>query len=264
MAQLAGRADENAAARADEREALASIFDGVSLDDERVEAPLDLDAGADDATLFEPGDKAVLRFKLPPSYPLDASATASVAWATAYRVPSSIKDHVEAAVAAALAAARGDAAIFSAVSTANDALNEEAERHAAAYASWRSAAPPVTSREEITWTGTELTRRLIYSHHIIAPSKRAGLRECAQILGVTTLVKIGWPGAICLEGPKDRVDAFVNHITRWRWKQLAVRGEQDAEARALPRIFLETSDMSTFAGHLRSAGLQELFLRLFK
>ena len=77
-------------------------------------------------------------------------------------------------------------------------------------------------------------------------------------------MKVGWPGAICLEGPKDRVDAFVNHITRWRWKQLAVRGEQDADSRALPRVFLETSDMSTFAGHLRHAGLEELFLRLFK
>ena len=264
MAEHAARLDENAAARADEREALSAIFDCVSLDDASVEAPLDLDAGTDDATLFEPGDKAILRFTLSPSYPLDAPATATVAWATAYRVPTSIKDHVEAAVAAALAASSGDAAIFSAVAAANDALNEEAERHAAAYASWRSAAPPITSREEITWTGTELTRRLIYSHHIIAPSKRSGLRECAQILGVTTLVKIGWPGAICLEGPKDRVDAFVNHISRWRWKQLAVRGEQDADSRALPRVFLETSDMSTFAGHLRSAGLQELFLRLFK
>jgi len=170
MAQLAGRADENAAARADEREALASIFDGVSLNDERVEAPLDLDAGDDDATLFEPGDRATLRFTLSPAYPLDAPATAAVAWATAYRVPSSIKDHVDAAVAAALASSSGDAAIFSAVAAANDALSEEAERHAAAYASWRSAAPPVTSREEIEWIGTELTRRLIYSHHIIAPS----------------------------------------------------------------------------------------------
>ena len=265
MAELAGRADENAAARADEREALSAIFDGVSLNDESVEAPLDLDAGDDDATLFEPGDKAMLRFTLSPAYPLDAPATAAVAWATAYRVPTSIKDHVDAAVVAALAHTQGDAAIYSAVAAANDALNEEAERHAAAYASWRSAAPPVTSREEVVWQGTEgLTRRLIYSHHIIAPSKRAGLRECAQILGVTTLVKIGWPGAICLEGPKDRVDAFVNHITRWRWKQLAVRGEQDTETRALPRIFLETSDMSTFAGHLRNAGLEELFLRLFK
>ena len=42
--QLTARLDENAAARADEREALTAIFDGVSLDDERVEAPLDLDA----------------------------------------------------------------------------------------------------------------------------------------------------------------------------------------------------------------------------
>ena len=259
------RAAEYAAARADEREALSAIFDGISLNDDTVAAPLDLDAGDDDATLFEPGDKAVLRFTLSPSYPLDAPAAAAVAWATAYRVPASIKDHVEAAVAAALASTSGDAAIFSAVAAANEALRDEAERHAAAYASWRSAAPPVTSREEVVWEGTtELTRRLIYSHHIIAPSKRSGLRECAQILGVTTLVKIGWPGAICLEGPKDRVDAFVNHITRWRWKQLAVRGEQDAETRALPRIFLETSDMSTFAGHLWAAGLEELFLRLFK
>ena len=263
--QLTARWYENVAARADEREALSAIFDdGITLNDNEVAAPLDLDAGADDATLFEPGDKAVLQFALSPAYPLDAPATATVAWATAYRVPTSIKDHVDAAVAAALAFSSGDAAIYSAVAAANEALNEEAERHAAAYASWRSAAPPVTERHEIVWEGTELTRRLIYSHHIIAPSKRAGLRECAQILGVTTLVKIGWPGAICLEGPKDRVDAFVNHITRWRWKQLAVRGEQDAEERALPRIFLETSDMSTFAGHLRSAGLEELFLRLFK
>ena len=110
-----------------------------------------------------------------------------------------------------------------------------------------SVAPP-RPREEVVWQGTEgLTRRLIYSHHIIAPSKRAGLRECAQILGVTTLVKIGWPGAICLEGPKDRVDAFVNHITRWRWKQLAVRGEQDAES---VRSHLPRDPDSRLAGHL--------------
>ena len=108
-----------------------------------------------------------------------------------------------------------------------------------------------------------MTRRLIYSHHIIAPSKRAGLRECAQILGVTTLVKIGWPGAICLEGPKDRVDASVNHITRWRWKQLAVRGEQDAETRALPRIFLGPRPCPPSPATSRNAGLYEPFLALF-
>ena len=150
------RTAENAAARADEREALSSIFDDITLNDNAVAAPLDLDAGADDATLFEPGDKAVLRFTLPPSYPLDVPATASVAWATAYRVPSSIKDHVDAAVAAALASSSGDAAIFSAVAAANDALSEEAERHAAAYASWRSAAPLVVPA---AWPQRRATRR---------------------------------------------------------------------------------------------------------
>ena len=86
-------------------------------------------------------------------------------------------------MAAALAFSSGDAAIFSAVAAANDALNEEAERHAAAYASWRSAAPPVTSREEVVWEGTEPTRRLIYSHHIIAPSKRAACASARRSWG---------------------------------------------------------------------------------
>lgn len=264
------RAAENAAARADEREALAAIFDSISLNDTTVAAPLDLAAGDDDTTLFEPADTATLRFTLPPSYPLDGHASCAVEWATAYRVPPSVKDHVAAAVASSLAGAAGDASIFSAVDAANDALRDQSERHAAAYASFTADAPPVSSRAAVEWsvsvegTATALTRRLIYSHHIIAPSKRAGLKECAQILGVTTFVKIGWPGCICLEGPTDRVDAFVNHISRWRWKQLAVRGEQDAEERALPRIFLETSDMSAFAGYLKDAGLEELFLRLFK
>lgn len=264
------RAAENAAARADEREALAAIFDSISLNDTTVAAPLDLAAGDDDTTIFEPADTATLRFTLPPSYPLDGHASCAVEWATAYRVPPSVKDHVAAAVASSLAGAAGDASIFSAVDAANDALRDQSERHAAAYASFTADAPPVSSRAAVEWsvsvegTATALTRRLIYSHHIIAPSKRAGLKECAQILGVTTFVKIGWPGCICLEGPTDRVDAFVNHISRWRWKQLAVRGEQDAEERALPRIFLETSDMSAFAGYLKDAGLEELFLRLFK
>lgn len=213
------RATENAAARADEREALAAIFDSISLNDTTVAAPLDLAAGDDDTTLFEPADTTTLRFTLPPAYPLDGHATCAIEWATAYRVPPSIKDHVAAAVASSLAGAAGDASIFSAVDAANEAIGDQCERHAAAYASFTADAPPVSSRAAVEWSVVEsaaLTRRLIYSHHIIAPSKRAGLKECAQILGVTTFVKIGWPGCICLEGPADRVDAFVNHISRWR------------------------------------------------
>ena len=75
MAELS-RAAENSAARADEREALSAIFDGISLNDDTVAAPLDLDAGDDDAKLFETGDEATLRFTLSPAYPLDAPATA--------------------------------------------------------------------------------------------------------------------------------------------------------------------------------------------
>ena len=112
-----------------------------------------------------------------------------------------------------------------------------------------------------------LARRLIFSHHIIAPSKRAGLRQLAVSLGVTALVKIGWPGIIVLEGDADRVEAYVGAIQGWRWKKLAVRGEQeldDGEERALPRVFLELDDMSALAQIMRDAGLEDLFRRVFK
>ena len=50
------------------------------------------------------------------------------------------------------------------------------------------------------------------------------------------------------QGPRRRLREPHHEVAV---EAVAVRGEQDAETRALPRIFLETSDMSTFAGHLR-------------
>ena len=269
---------ENAAARADEREALAAIFDGLRMDDATVRAPLEVDAAEGDASLFEPGDAVALVFALPPGYPSRASPSVVAEYATQYRVPDNIKRRLGAAVADALAAAAGDAAIFDVVTAATDALRAESEQHAAAYASAEEAAAIVEARMaledvEDPSDGCLLARRLIYSHHIIAPSKRAGLRELAVALGVTALVKIGWPGVIVLEGERGRVDAYVDCIQGWRWKKLAVRGEQEVVAepdgylddvRALPRIFVETSDMSALASAMRDAGLEELFQRLFK
>ena len=68
-----------------------------------------------------------------------------------------------------------------------------------------------------------------------------------------------------------RVETFISVIQGWRWKKLAVRGEQEVEGaagldalRALPPVFLELTDMSALASMLRAAGLEALFRRLFK
>ena len=118
----------------------------------------------------------------------------------------------------------------------------------------------------------KLGRRLCYSHHIIAPSKRRAIVAWAVELALGGCSKIGWPGLILVEGDDANCRAYVESLQRLRWKHFVVRGEQTVEGaphesidalRALPRGFAEfgASEMSEFAAYCRSAGLEALFLR---
>ena len=277
----APRSLENAAARADEREALAAILQHRCrlVGDRRVEADLDLAScagGGDDEALFGPGDAVTVAIDLPPDYPLDAEPTEwTIEYRTRERVPAAVKARLEAAVRTALRDGRADASAYAAIHAAEDAARDAAAECADACAAAEETVLAAADRVSLAaaWYAAGpavLGRRLIYSHHIIAPSKRAGLRELSVALGVTALVKIGWPGVIVLEGDLPRVETFISVIQGWRWKRLAVRGEQEVEGgdidglRALPRIFLELTDMSVLASTLRAAGLEDLFRRLFK
>ena len=265
-------ADDCAVARAEEREALEAIFgDGWRLEVSRIRAPLDVADGGDDDALFGAGDAIFLDLDLSdPGYPLRRAPAFALEYETRDRVPGDVKRRLERAVGAALAASVGEASAFSAWGAANDALRAAAADHDEAVEAARDGDAPLAEAalEAAAPAGAEaLARRLIFSHHIIAPSKRAGLRQLAVSLGVTALVKIGWPGVIVLEGDADRVEAYVGAIQGWRWKKLAVRGEQeldDGEERALPRVFLELDDMSALAQIMRDAGLEDLFRRVFK
>ncbi len=115
-------------------------------------------------------------------------------------------------------------------------------------------------------------RRIIYSHHIIANSKRKALSELATQYKLGGFAKIGWPGIILIEGDEFGCQRFVDEIKSMRWQHLSVRAEEQSEFpegetdidpyRKLPKRFEELGedDMSTLASRCREAGLEHLFL----
>jgi len=120
-----------------------------------------------------------------------------------------------------------------------------------------------------------LGRRGMFSHHIIASSKRQAISQWAAQLQLGGLAKIGWPGIIIVEGDERDVQHYVDALSRLRWKHFVVRGEQTVEGRpgqhlddlrALPLSFQEfgTDGMSDFAARCRQCGLEELFIICLK
>jgi hypothetical protein len=120
-----------------------------------------------------------------------------------------------------------------------------------------------------------LGRRCIYSHHIIANSKRKVLAKLAHDYKLGGYVKIGWPGIIIFEGLESSCQAVVHEIKTWRWQHLSIRveetkqipeGEIADEYRRLPKKFTELGedDMSVLAQYCRDAGLENMFLQCLK
>jgi len=122
--------------------------------------------------------------------------------------------------------------------------------------------------------GLILGRRLIHSHHIIAPSKRKAIVELAQDYNLGGCYKYGWPGIIILEGEEADCISYVEEIRTLRWQHLVVRGEQQIhlrdpsdleKARVLPSKMQDLGDdMSVIAKLCKEVGLEELFLTSMK
>ena len=120
-----------------------------------------------------------------------------------------------------------------------------------------------------------LGRRLIYSHHIIAKSKRSIVADLASQNNLGGFVKIGWPGIILIEGNEVDCIMYVEEIKKLRWQYLVVRGEQQVELesesqlnqkRKLPNVFRELAEnqMSDLATLCKDSGLEDLFLTSMK
>lgn len=88
--------------------------------------------------------------------------------------------------------------------------------------------------------------------------------------------QVGWPGVIVVEGEEASCESFVKTLRGWRWKHLAVRGEELVrvrdgftvdEERRLPQPLQELGEkegVSALAKRCREAGLEELFSTLLR
>ncbi|SOS80662.1 conserved protein, unknown function [Plasmodium sp. gorilla clade G1] len=120
-----------------------------------------------------------------------------------------------------------------------------------------------------------LARRLCYSHHILSLVKRSCIIKWAKQLKIGGYSKIGYPGIIVCEGPKDEVDFYINSLNKLRWKHFDCRGMEDIEldenenlddARVLPTTVreLDAKSMRTLSDICTQCGLRDLFLTSMK
>ena len=132
----------------------------------------------------------------------------------------------------------------------------------------------LATKQENDVGGLVLGRRLIHSHHIIAPSKRKAIVELAQHYNIGGCYKYGWPGIIVIEGEEADCISYVEEIRTLRWQHLVVRGEQHVpvndrteleKARMLPNKMQDLGDdMSVIAKQCKETDLEELFLTSMK
>lgn len=115
-----------------------------------------------------------------------------------------------------------------------------------------------------------LARKLIYSHHIIAKTKRKAIADLSRDYQLGGYAKIGWPGIIIIEGEESNCDRFIGEIRSMRWQHLVVRGEEivpidddqsldDFRSFSLKIEELAEDQMSYLAESCRKVGLEALF-----
>jgi hypothetical protein len=161
----------------------------------------------------------------------------------------------------------GEEAIFTVLTQADEWIQE----------SWdKNGDSQKITREETSVTAPSSTyticRYVIYSHHIISKVKRTDIKCLASELQLTGYMKIGWPGVILVEGEEGGCQAFYDHIRRWAWQYLVLRGES---IDPIPRSsslnserkfsqFSEVDNLSIVAERCRAVGRESLFLSIMK
>lgn len=76
-----------------------------------------------------------------------------------------------------------------------------------------------------------IKRVVIWSHHLLATSKRRDIQVWSRELHLSGFARPGYPGAVFAEGDEDQVDEFVTRLKQLRWQALQVRAEEKAGSR---------------------------------
>ncbi|GAB7356285.1 hypothetical protein MBLNU459_g7090t1 [Dothideomycetes sp. NU459] len=76
-----------------------------------------------------------------------------------------------------------------------------------------------------------IKRVVIWSHHLLATSKRRDIQVWSKELNLSGFARPGYPGAVFAEGDEDQVDEFVGRLKQLRWQALQVRAEEKVDAR---------------------------------
>ena len=118
---------------------------------------------------------------------------------------------------------------------------------------------------------------VMYSHHIIAKSKLALIKQLAKELSLSGVLKKGWPGFIVVEGRGGDVDVFFMEMKKLQWQHFQERGriqastqteaqmdtaQMDAEADTFPQAFQVLEETSEFSTFVRSLTGGEAILKL--
>ena len=124
----------------------------------------------------------------------------------------------------------------------------------------------VIKRPEIEETD-EYVRYWVYSHHIRSMTKRKNILRYSNENNLSGFSKPGYPGIICLEGPRKDVDFTFKIIRGWNWRHIEVRISDVINKNDIkfPKPFAElpTTDLSDLNKLLISLGLGKIFTKLF-
>ncbi len=230
---------------------------------------------------------------LPPSYPTDEAAflqvdaslsnTKDVEAKTAKKISASHRKSAINALPLLLQSCRtvaienaGSESVFLVLSNAETWIEEEWANCLESDGNDVSTAKQSTSCNRID--RNILGRKLIFSHHIIAKSKRKAIGDLAKEYNLGGYFKIGWPGIIVIEGREEDCQSFYDEIRTMRWQYLVVRGEEREEIglddqtnnlddlRRFPISMTELGEdkMSHLSELCRDVGLEDLFLTSMK
>lgn len=114
-----------------------------------------------------------------------------------------------------------------------------------------------------------IKRVVIWTHHLLATSKRRAILAWSKELRLAGYSRPGYPGSVFVEGEVDDVDEFVGRLKEMKWQALQVRAEEVGQDRLLEVEggVEEVEGLGDIVARLRSRGrgeVEEMFLEGMK